>query len=180
MIEGVERSPDEAAKLTVHTGMDLHDLMSALQQASDLELLRLRTAIDHLLQSPTRILAVRQRLQLGQEVHFWNLRDNRTQHGRITKFKSDQLLILAENPPQYWWVPYAAIQLDPSQAPLPEPPTPLGRADFALGDMVSFEGRDLIQRLGSIVRLNQKTATVSCDGHSWRVSFALLRHVVEL
>src|SRR5450759_5192494 len=105
--------------------MDLHDLMSSLQQASDLDLLRLRTAIDHLLYSPTRILAVRQHLHVGQEVHFWNLRDNRMQHGRITKFKSDQLLIPAENPPQYWWVPYAALQPDPSQAPLPLPLRPL-------------------------------------------------------
>ena len=116
----------------------------------------------------------------SQEVHFWNLRDKRMQHGRITQFKSDQLLILAQSPPQYWWVPYAAIQLDPSQTSLPEPPRPLGRSDFALGDTVSFEGRDLIQRLGSIVRMNQKTATVSCDGHEWRVSYALLRHVVDL
>jgi hypothetical protein len=176
----MEMFPEEAAKLTVHTGMDLHDLMSHLQQASDLDLLRLRTAIDHLLQSPTRILAVRQHLHVGQEVHFWNLRDNRMQHGRITKFKSDQLLILAENPPQYWWVPYAAVQPDPDQAPLSEPPRPMARADFALGDTVSFEGHDLIQRLGSIVRLNQKTATVSCDGHQWRVPFALLRHVINL
>jgi hypothetical protein len=160
--------------------MDLHNLMSSLQQASDLDLLRLRTAIDHLLNSPTRILAVRQRLHVGQEIHFWNLRDNRLQHGRITRFKSDQLLILAENPAQYWWVTYAAIQFDPGQAPLPETARPLGRSDFALGNTVSFEGRDLIPRLGSIVRMNQKTATVSCDGHEWRVSFALLRHVVNL
>ena len=160
--------------------MDLHELMSSLQRASDLDLLRLQTAIDHLLQSPSRILAVRQRLHVGQEVHFWNLRDNRMQQGRITKFKSDQLLILAENPAQYWWVSYAAIQLDPGQAPLPETARPLERSDFALGDAVSFEGRDLIARLGSIVRVNQKTATVSCDGHEWRVSFALLRHVVNL
>ena len=158
----------------------VRELMNALQHACDLDLLRLRTAIDHLLQSPTRILAVRQHLHIGQQIHFWNLRDNRTQHGRITKFKSDQLLILADNPAQYWWVPYAAIQLDPSQAPLPEPPEPKGRSDFALGDTVSFEGRDLIQYLGSIVRMNQKTATVSCDGHEWRVSYALLRHVVDL
>src|SRR3979409_288271 len=104
-------------------GMELHDLMSSLQQASDLDLLRLRTAVDQLLQSARRILAVRQRLQVGQEVHYWNLRDNRMQHGRITQCKSDQLLILAETPSQYWWVPYAAIQLDPSQAPLPQPPS---------------------------------------------------------
>lgn len=154
--------------------------MSSLQHAGDLDLLRLRTAIDHLLQNPTRILAVRKRLHVGQEVAFWSLRENRIRHGRITKFKSDQLLILTDNPPQYWWVSYAAIQLDPNDAPLPEPPANIGRADFALGDTVSFEGRDLIQNLGTIVRLNQKTATVSCDGHQWRVPFALLRHVVDL
>ena len=160
--------------------MDLHDLMSSLQQASSLDLLRLSNAIDHLLHSPSRILAVRQRLHLGQEVHFWNLRDNRMQHGRITQFKSDQLLILAENPPQYWWVPYAAIQLDPNQAPPPPAPKAPGREEFARGDTVSFEGRDLIQRVGTIVRLNQKTANVSCDDLQWRVSFALLRHVIDL
>jgi len=72
---------------------------SSLYSASSLNLLRLRTAIDHLLQSPTRILTVRQRLHVSQEVHYWNLRDNRMQHDRITKFKSDQFLILAENTP---------------------------------------------------------------------------------
>jgi hypothetical protein len=45
---------------------------------------------------------------------------------------------------------------------------------------VNFEGRDLIQRVGGIVRLNQKTATVSCDSLEWRVSVALLRHVIDL
>ena len=84
---------------STHPELDVRELMNSLQHACDLELLRLRTAIDHLLQNPTRILAVRQRLHLGQEVDFWNLRENRTRHGRITQFKSDQLLILAEDPP---------------------------------------------------------------------------------
>ena len=53
-------------------------------------------------------------------------------------------------------------------------------AGRARGDKVSFEGDDLIQRAGSIVRINQKTATVSCDDLEWRVSFALLRHVIDL
>ncbi len=160
--------------------LDLRELMNSLQHACDLDLLRLRTAIDHLLQNSMRILAVRQRLHVGQEIDFWNLRDNRMQHGRITQFKPDQLLILAENPPQYWWVSYAAIQFDPNRDPPPEAPRQMKRSDFAVGDTVSFEGRDLIQQLGAIVRLNQKTATVSCDGREWRVSFPLLRHVVDL
>lgn len=76
--------------------LDLRELMNSLQHACDLDLLRLRTAIDHLLQNSMRILAVRQRLHVGQEIDFWNLRDNRMQHGRITQFKPDQLLILAD------------------------------------------------------------------------------------
>lgn len=164
----------------MHTDLNLHDLMSSLQQAPDLDLLRLRTAIDHLLQSPKRLIAIRERLHLGQEVDFWNQRDNRMQHGRIVQFKRDQLLIQTESPSTYWWAEFAAIQFDARQAPQSEPPRRMQRSDFALGDTVSFEGRDLIQRLGTIVRLNQKTATVSCDAQEWRVSYALLRHLVDL
>jgi len=160
--------------------MDLHELMSSLQQASDLDLLRLRTAIDHLLMQPQRILAVRRRLQLGQEVDFWNLRENRLRRGRIVQFKSDQLMIQTESPAQYWWVTYAALQLDASQTPPPEPPPRARRSDFAPGDTVSFEGRDLIQRVGTVVRLNPKTVTVSCDGQQWRVPFGFLRRVVDI
>ena len=85
--------------------MDLHEVMSSLQQATDLDLLRLSTAIDHLLLSPSRILAVRQHLHLGQEVPFWNLHLNRMHHGRITKFKPEEVLMLTQTPAQYWWVP---------------------------------------------------------------------------
>jgi hypothetical protein len=171
--------PKEAARPT-HRGTDLNDLMRSLQWVADLDLLRLSSAIDHLLHSPSRILAVRQHLHIGQQVSFWDLHDNRLREARITKFRPDQLMLLTENPPQYWWVSYAAIQLDPDLAPPPQPPRQLARSDFALGDGVSFEGRDLIQRLGSIVRLNQKTATVSRDGQEWRVSYPLLRRVIDL
>ena len=56
----------------------------------------------------------------------------------------------------------------------------LTRADFRVGDSVGFEGRDLIQHVGTITRLNTKTATVSCPEGEWRVSYALLSRVVDL
>ena len=164
----------------MHTDVNLHNLMASLQQASDLDLLRLRAAIDYLLQSPKRLIAIRERLHLGQEVDFWNQRENRMQHGRVVQFKRDELLIQTENPSTYWWAEFAVIQFDACQAPQPAPPGRMQRSDFEPGDTVSFEGRDLIQRLGTIVRLNQKTATVSCDGQQWRVSYALLRRVVDI
>lgn len=158
--------------------MDLHELMGSLQQAADLDLLRLYTGIDHLLQHPARILAIRQRLHLGQEVQYLSMRENCMHPGRVIEFRPNEVLIQAEDH-KYWWLPYAAIQIDASMAPPPQPQKP-DRSEFALGDTVSFEGRDLIQRFGTIVRINQKTASLSCDGQQWRVSFALLRHVVDL
>jgi hypothetical protein len=156
--------------------------MNALENASDLELLQLRTAIDHLLANPKRILAIRQRLATGQEVGFWSLADRRMHRGRVVRFKPDQVLVHEEPPGnRLVWVEYAALVLDASQAPPAPPPRPmLTRADFAPGDTVGFEGRDLLQHIGTLVRLNQKTATVSCPEGEWRVSYGLLHRVVDV
>jgi len=70
------------------------------------------------------------------------------------------------------------------QPPHASPPTPprAQRADFRVGDTVSFTDQHLRERISTIVRINQKTASIESDpneGH-WRVSFALLRKVVDL
>ena len=86
-------------------------------------------------------------------------------------------------------VPYAAITSEAApganageatQAGKLTPPPEIGqREDFQVGQRVSFTDRDLQRRVGVIVRINQQTATIASDGQSWRVSFALLRHIVE-
>jgi hypothetical protein len=46
---------------------------------------------------------------------------------------------------------------------------------------VAFEDKYLNTVVGTIVRINQRTATIDTgDGMSWRVGFALLRHVVDI
>jgi len=90
--------------------MDLHDLMSSLQRASDLDLLRLRTGIDHLLQNPARILAIRERLHVGQEVQYLSMRENRMRQGRVIEFRTNEVLVHCEDT-KYWWLPYAATRL---------------------------------------------------------------------
>jgi hypothetical protein len=54
------------------------------------------------------------------------------------------------------------------------------REDFQRGDRVSFEDRYVKTHLGVIVRINPRTATVSAEGLEWRVSFALLRPVLDI
>ena len=70
----------------------------------------------------------------------------------------------------------------PAQAPAPLPVRlRLRREDFAPGDAVSFEGRDLIRKFGTIRRTNQKTASITCeDALEWRVSFGLLQRVISV
>ncbi len=162
--------------------IDLQDAMHSLQKASDLDLLRLSTAITHLLRNPARIMAIRRHLRLGQDVDFWSTRDQRMLRGRVVGFKPDQVLVQTETPRLNWSIMYAAISIDPSAMPPPPPPERRPtRADFARGDHVSFEPQDLIARFGTIIRTNQKTATVATeDGMEWRVGYGGLRRVVNL
>jgi len=160
--------------------LDLRTLMAALENVSDLELLQLRTAVAHLLASPQRVLAIRQRLNTGLPIEYWSTRDQRMHRGRIAQFKSDRVLIHHEAG-GHVWVEYAALVSDglPAVPATAARPT-LTRADFQPGDTVGFEGRDLIQHIGTIVRMNPKTASVACPGGEWRVSYALLHRVVEV
>ncbi len=163
--------------------MDWHNLMSTLAtQASDLELLQLQTAVEHLLMQPARMIAIRQQLHVGQTVQYLDVRDNRMHAAKIIEFKPDQLMVHASHDGKYKWIRYAAVGLDPSVEVVQQPKEVLPRReDFAVGDTVSFEGRDLIRKFGKISRINQKTASIVCeDGHEWRVSFALLQRVMNV
>lgn len=61
--------------------------------------------------------------------------------------------------------------------PTPPPEVP-GRTDFRVGNRVTFTDKSLQHRVGLIVRVNQSTATLDCDGQQSRVGFELLRHLV--
>ena len=56
------------------------------------------------------------------------------------------------------------------------------RGEFKVGDLVSFHDRELRTVIGTIKRMNEKTATVEPENQSgkWRVLFGLLRHVVDI
>jgi hypothetical protein len=69
----------------------------------------------------------------------------------------------------------------PTHAPPSPPPRPQ-REEFSVGDTVGFTDRHLSERVGTIVRLNSKTASIAVidsEGH-WRVSYALLRKIVDI
>ncbi|GKS92172.1 hypothetical protein [Acidovorax sp. SUPP2539] len=55
------------------------------------------------------------------------------------------------------------------------------REDFRRGDKVAFEDKYLQTVVGTVVRINERTATVDAGGgNTWRVGFALLRRVLDI
>jgi hypothetical protein len=60
------------------------------------------------------------------------------------------------------------------------PPEVAGRDDFRVGKRVTFTDKNLQHRVGLIVRVNQLTATLDCDGQKWRVAFELLHPLVDV
>lgn len=162
-------------------------LIDALGRASSLELFQLSTIIERMLADPRRIIAVRVNMHLGQTVRFLDFRAGQMRSGKVVALKDTQATLHEDGTRREWKLPYAAIEppapaaAQPQpQSQTPEPPRP-ARNDFRCGEKVAFEDKQLNTVVGTIVRINQRTATIDTgDGTSWRVGFGLLRHVLDI
>jgi len=162
-------------------------LIDALNQASSLELFQLSSIIERMLTDPRRIIAVRANLRLGQTVRFLDCRDAQMRSGKVVALKDTKLTLHEDGTRREWTLPYAAIEPPaatmapgPPQPTPPVPPRP-SRNDFRCAETVAFEDRYLQTLVGTIVRINQRTATIdTADGVTWRVAFAQLRHVLDI
>lgn len=162
-------------------------LLELLQQANNLQLFQLNSVIERMLADPRRILMVRKELHMGQTVRFMDWRDGQMRVGTVVAMKETQLTIQEQATRSAWTVPYTAVEPPAAAAPGParepaQPPAPrAGRNDFRCGEKVAFEDKHLNTVVGTIVRINQRTASIDPgDGTTWRVGFALLRHVVDI
>ncbi len=165
-------------------------LIEALSNASSLELFELSRIIERLLADPRRIVAVRNKLNLGKSVQFMDWRSGQMRAGKIVAIKDAQVTVHEDGTRSQWKLSYAAI--DPGEDsecfesesatsnPLPPPQKPV-RDDFLRGDKVSFTDKYLQHQVGTITRINQRTASVECEaGTGWRVPFAMLSHVMDI
>ncbi|WP_341318195.1 hypothetical protein WN982_24220 [Paraburkholderia sp. IMGN_8] len=162
------------------------DILDSLRQAPSAELYRLYLAIGKMLDDPRRILEVRQRLHLGMEVSYIGGDPLAPpSHGTVVELRQTQAVIQDNQSLQRWSVLYAAVISDTASGPTHAPASPPPRAqreEFFIGDTVGFTDKHLSERVGIIVRLNAKTASIAVndsEGH-WRVSYALLRKIVDI
>ncbi len=148
--------------------------------ATSAELYQLSWVIEQLLADPRRIVQARSHLHLGQQVQYFNWDDGKQRAARVVSVKHPRVTVQDEASGRHVSLPYAAISVEVAatanagdtahEASELAPPPEVGRReDFRVGQRVSFIDRDLQHRIGLIVRINQQTATLDCDGQSWRV-----------
>lgn len=166
-------------------------LIEDLPMASSAELYQLSWVIEQLLADPRRIVQARAELHTGQQVQYLHWDDGKMRAARVVSMKDRRVTVFDEASRSHFTLPYAAIVPAQSSgveigadasvpAKLTPPPEIASRTDFRVGNRVSFTDQKLQHRVGLIVRINQRTATLDCDGQTWRVAFGLLRHLVNV
>jgi hypothetical protein len=160
--------------------MNFSDVLRTLNQASAFELYRMRTAIDRVLDEPRHSGPIQARLHIGQTIGYFDARANALKQGQILELRRKQAVVMDLADGKHWLVTYAAFNLDDIGVEIREQKHQgLGRNEVAEGEVVGFVDRNLQQRSGRIIRLNDKTVTLLCDGLQWRVAYAYLHRVFD-
>ena len=129
-----------------------------------------------MLADPHRIIAVRATCTWGRRVRFLDWRDGQMRSGKVVAMQDTQVTLHERATRREWKLPYAAIEPPATDgaAGTAQPPRrrrQASRNDFRCGEKVAFEDRYLKTQVGTIVRINQRTATIDTgDGTSWRVA----------
>lgn len=169
-------------------------LIEELPMATSAELYQLSWVIEQLLADPRRIVQARMQLHTGHQVRYLHWADGKLRLARVVGMHGDHVAVQDAGYSKPFKVHYAAILADPGDEPIqadqtlvvdePARPTPppevASRADFRAGHRVTFIDKNLQRRVGLIVRVNQHTATLDCDGQKWRVAFELLQPLVDV
>jgi hypothetical protein len=159
-------------------------LLDALRNAPSLDLYELNLMVHQLLADPVRILEIRKHLHLGAAVMFFDHRTSALAPGHVVELRQKEVCVQEDGLHHRQWIlPYAAIAVESvgrTTQPAPAQQAPIGTAAFDIGDTVTFTDKYLRERVGTVMRLNDKTVSVLCDGERWRVTRRLLRKIIDV
>lgn len=160
--------------------MNFSDVLKALNEASTFELFRMRAAIDVVLGEPARLQAIQSRLQIGQSVEYFDAQANAKRYGKILELRRKVALIIDRDDGKRWLTNYASINLDGADVQIRQTTQRgLSRNEIALGEILGYIDRNGRQQSGRVVRLNDKTASLTVGNQQWRVAYCFLHRVLE-
>lgn len=156
-------------------------LLDLLRNAPTLDLYQLSLTIHQLLGDPERILAIRARLHLGAAVQFYHYQRHELVPATVIELRKTEVTVREDATLEQWRLPYAAVVPDAAaRAAPPPPPAPMERTMFKVGDKAGFTDKHLRERVGTVIRVNEQTISLDCDGQRWRVSPHFLRKVIDV
>jgi hypothetical protein len=145
-------------------------ILDKLRHAPSLDLYEPSLTVDRLLADPVRILEIRKLLHLGARVKFFHHQTNALAAGIVVELRQKEVPVQLEGTRSQWWLPYTAITVEPAQR-APEsvfgPAAPVEDAiDFRVGGTVGFTDKYFRERVGTVIRINDKSISIDCDGES--------------
>lgn len=159
--------------------MNYSEILKEIEKASSFDLFRLSVALNRILEEPGRIIAVKQKLILGQEIEYFDPSENRVIKAKVTSFKRKKVSVENIYDKKKWVIPYYFINAENVDTTISENKVGLGRNEVKKGDLVGFVDRSNRETYGRILRLNQKTVTLESENVQWRVAYQLLFKVIS-
>ncbi len=159
--------------------IDYIEILKALEHASLFDLYRLSVSMRHRMEDPEQLLKIRQSVQEGELVSYFDGQSNALQKAKIIQKNPKYVLIQQLENNKHWKIPYYMLNLEFKNIDVTMRNKILKKDDFRIGECAGFE-RESGQVIGVIVRRNQKTATLATrDNCRWRVSYACLFKIVD-
>ena len=163
-------------------GMDYSEILHALQDASPFDLYRLRMGIDGMLDQPERMLPIKRQMRPGMSISYFSGRENRQVDALVEEVQRTCVYARDKADGKRWSIPYYAINLAGVDTDIhpQQGQKRLDKNQLKVGESVGFHDREHRERYGSILQLNQKTASIlTTEGTRWRVAYSLLFKVMD-
>jgi hypothetical protein len=160
--------------------IDYTEILKALEHASLFDLYRLSVSMRNRMEDPAQILKIRQSIQEGEILSYFDGRSNGLQKAKIIQKNPKYVLVQQLENNKRWKIPYYMLNLESKNIDVTVSQTKiLTKDDVKIGECAGFQN-EKGQIIGVIVRRNQKTVTmITRDNCRWRVSYACLFKVID-
>lgn len=159
--------------------MDYSMILNKLNDASLFELYRLNASIDQQLKDPKRIRLIKNILQKGQLIKYFEASENRLIDAEILELKRTKVLVRNRHDNKLWNIPYYFINIDNSNIDIHSPKQKMSRNNLKVGDKVCFKDKQGNERFGEVIKLNPKNSRILVGNVKWRVSYGLLSPIID-
>ncbi|MBF0448307.1 MAG: hypothetical protein HQL67_08920 [Magnetococcales bacterium] len=160
--------------------MDYTQLITELEQTSLFNLYRLQAGITRMLDQPDRVDAIKRRLYPGQEITYFNERENRLIPAIVIELRRTQLTVQNRSDGQRWNIQFYMINIDQVETDIYSTQNQMDRNRLKIGDQVGFHDNKQQEHHGEVVRLNPKTVTIQTKfATKWRVPYSFDFKVVD-